>query len=508
VNIRIQHSEAVVIGAGFAGLAAATRLSDLGLSVTVIEKHATAGGRARMFESDGFKFDMGPSWYWMPDVFEQFFNTAGESVDKYLDLIRLDPSYKVWFDDGPVNIPASLGRVRALFESIEPGSGPAFDRFMKEAGEKYRLGMAEFVWKPGNSIWEFAKPEALFSAMNMSMFSSLSRHIRNHFSHPKIIQLLEFPVLFLGSRPENSPALYSLMNYADTALGTWYPMGGMYEIVRSMEMLARKKGVRFVLDTEVTGIVAKEGQVSNVTFTGGSIECDVVIAGADYHHVEQRLLPTPWRLYDNEYWESRKMSPGALIYYIGVDKRLPNLEHHNLFFDVPFEAHANAIYDNPGWPLDPLFYVAAPSKTDPSVAPEGCENLFILVPLAAGLQPHGNEYEVLFDNVISRLEQAVGSDIRSSIVFKRSYAHKDFQDDYNAFRGNAYGLANTMNQTAFMKPKMKSKLPGLFYAGQLTTPGPGVPPSLISGQVAAEEAFQWTSKTKISKTKKTEVAAL
>ena len=496
MNDSVSTSDAVVIGAGFAGLAAASRLADSGLSVVVVEKHDMSGGRARVFKEDGFTFDMGPSWYWMPDVFEQFFEAAGAKVETYLDLVRLDPSYKVWFDDGPVDIPATSERVRALFESIEPGSGPAFDRFMKEAGEKYRLGMAEFVWKPGNSVWEFAKPEALFSAMGLSMFSSLSRHIRNHFSHPKIIQLLEFPVLFLGSRPEKSPALYSLMNFADTELGTWYQMGGMFEIVRAMETLAREKGVRFMFSTEVTGIVEKDGQVAGVSTDSGLIQGNVVIASADYHHVEQRLLSTTWRLYDQAYWDSRKMSPGALIYYIGVNKRLDNLEHHNLFFDVPFDPHADAIYDHPSWPKDPLFYVAAPSKTDSTVAPEGCENLFILIPLAAGLNPTGNEHEVLFENVIARLEEAVGSDIRESIVYKRSYAHKDFQEDYNAYRGNAYGLANTMTQTAFMKPKMRSKLPGLFYAGQLTTPGPGVPPSLISGQVAANEASEWLGKSK------------
>ena len=486
-----KDSNAVVIGAGFAGLAAATRLADLGLSVTLLEKHDMSGGRARVFKQDGYTFDMGPSWYWMPDVFDQFFERAGTQVKDYLDLVRLDPSYKVWFDDGPVDIPATSSKVRDLFESIEPGSGPKFDHFMAEAGEKYRLGMAEFVWKPGNSIWEFAKPQALFSALSMSMFSSLSRHIRSHFSHPKLIQLLEFPVLFLGSRPEKSPALYSLMNFADTELGTWYPMGGMYEIVSAMEEVARKKGVTFKFNTEVTQIVESGGQISEVRYEGGSISCDTVVAAADYHHVEQRLLPSQWRLYDSRYWDSRKMSPGALIYYIGVNKRLPNLEHHNLFFDVPFDPHADAIYDNPRWPEDPMFYVAAPSITDRTVAPEGCENLFILIPLAAGLSAKGNEHDILFEKVMERLEAAVGSDIRSAITFKRSYSHQDFQDDYHAFRGNAYGLANTVNQTAFLKPKMTSKLPGLFYAGQLTTPGPGVPPSLISGQVAAEEAKRW-----------------
>lgn len=492
----VEHTNAVVIGAGFAGLAAAIRLADKGLSVVVIEKNSMSGGRARIFQEQGFTFDMGPSWYWMPDVFETFFENAGSRVADHLNLIRLDPSYKVWFEDGPVDIPATSARVRDLFESFEPGSGPSFDQFMEEAGEKYALGMAEFVWKPGHSIWEFAEPKAVLAAMQLSMFSSLSRHIRNHFSHPKIIQLLEFPVLFLGSRPEKSPALYSLMNFADTELGTWYPMGGMFEIVRAMETIARQKGVQFVFNRAVTGIHEEDGKVASVSTAEIQYRCDVVVAAADYHHVEQQLLPSKWRKYDQSYWDDRKMSPSSLIYYIGLNKRLPGLQHHNLFFDVPFDPHADAIYDHPDWPKDPLFYVAAPSVTDPTVAPKGFENLFILIPLASGLQTVGNEHDVLFDNVLSRLEKAVGTDIRSSIIYMRGYAHSDFKTDYNAFQGNAYGLANTMNQTAFMKPKMKSNLSGLFFAGQLTTPGPGVPPSLISGQVAANEAHLWLTKAK------------
>ena len=485
------HIDAIVVGAGFAGLAAAITLARQGRSVTVFERHDHAGGRARVFESEGFVFDMGPSWYWMPDVVENLFESAGAKVEDYLELVRLDPSYRVWFENERVDIPAGLANVRELFESFEPNSGPSFDSYMKEAAEKYSLGMDQFVWQSGESILDFADVGALFSAARMTMFTSLSKYIRKYFKDPRIIQLLEFPVLFLGSKPDSSPGLYSLMNHADITLGTWYPKGGMFKTIEAMVALAESLGVEFRLSETVEKIIDRNGKVYGIKTRSGTIPCNTVVASADYHHVEQHLLSPQWRRYDETYWDSRKMSPGALIFYLGLHSRVPELEHHNLFFDVAFEPHADAIYENPAWPKDPMFYVAAPSVTDNTVAPEGCENLFILIPLAAGLADDPEKHEALFDLVMSRLEARVGRDIRQAIVFRRDYAHAQFEEDYSSFKGNAYGLANTISQTAFMKPKMKSRLPGLFFAGQLTTPGPGIPPCIISGQVAARESLEW-----------------
>jgi len=490
------QSKAVVIGAGFSGLAAAIRLAHDGVQVTVVEQLDTPGGRARKFEDSGFVFDMGPSWYWMPDVMEAVFSSVGADIHSYLNLVRLDPSYQVWFPDGPLKIPAGSRNVRDVFEQLEPGAGAQLDTFLEEAKAKYALGMDRFVWESGDSILDFASPTAVFQLMRYSVFSSLSKHIRSHFKHPQIIQILEFPVLFLGSKSDKSPALYSLMNYADIELGTWYPMGGMFELVAGMVALAKEKGVSFHFETEVEYIGERNGHVSGVQTQNEFLEADFVIAGADYHHVEQHLLAPKWRRYSPEYWSERKMSPGAIIFYLGIDRKLPGLEHHTLFFDVPFDAHADLIYETPGWPSDPLFYVAAPSKTDSTVAPEGHENLFILIPIAAGLEANADERERLFERVISRLEERLETSVRPHIVVRHDYDQSNFESDYNAFRGNAYGLANTIDQTAFLKPKMKSKLPGLFFAGQLTTPGPGVPPSLISGQVAAKEAQEWLKSQK------------
>lgn len=487
----------LVIGAGFAGIAAATAMADKGIEVHVLERHNQPGGRARVFEAEGFTFDMGPSWYWMPDVFEAYFKRFGSEVSKEMNLVRLDPSYRVYFEDGPVDVPADFAKQQALFESIETGAGARLADFMAEAERKYRIGMGSFVQRTAHSVMEFAQWSTVRDATRLTLFTSFSAHARKYFTHPKLLQLMEFPVLFLGAKPEQTPALYSLMNYADSRLGTWYPMGGMHEIVRAMVRVAEKKGVQFHYEQEVQEILETEGRAAGVRLVSGvEWDADVVVAAADYHHVEQKLLPARWRRYDASYWEGRTMSPSSLLFYVGVDCEVPELQHHNLFFDTSFGPHAETIYDTQSWPESPLFYVSAPSKTDGSVAPAGKENLFFLIPLAPGLRDEPGLRDKYFNELCDRLAQHTGKDIRPHIVYKRSFAHEEFEADYNAFKGNAYGLANTLRQTAFLKPKMRSKLPGLLFAGQLTTPGPGVPPSLISGEVAAREAEAFLAKHK------------
>ncbi len=438
-------------------------------------------------------FDMGPSWYWMPDVFEQFFARFGKKTSDYYDLVRLDPSYSVIFGKGTqMDLPASMEGLYALFEQYEVGSSANLRKFLAEAQYKYEVGMTDFVHKPSHSILEFADIRILMSLFRLQMFQSISSHIRKLFKNEHLIQLLEFPVLFLGATPQKTPALYSLMNYADMSLGTWYPMGGMHKIVEGMVSLANELGVDIRLDEEVQHIYVPNGHATKVMTTRGEYQADVVVAGADYHHVEQNLLQQPLRNYSAGYWDKRVMAPSSLLFYLGVNKRIKNLRHHNLFFDADFQRHAEEIYETPRWPSEPLFYVCAPSVTDPSVAPEGCENLFILIPLAPGLEGDDDATrEQYYHIVMNRLEQHVGEDIRSYVTYRRTYAHRDFQRDYHAFKGNAYGLANTLLQTAFLKPKLKSKkVANLYYTGQLTTPGPGVPPSLISGQVVAGEILK------------------
>ncbi|MBO0952456.1 phytoene desaturase family protein [Fibrella forsythiae] len=479
----------LVIGAGFSGLSVATSLAQKGYDVTIVEKNDMAGGRARVFQANGFTFDMGPSWYWMPDVFETYFSRFGKKPGDYYDLVRLDPSYKVVFSPTEaVDLPANLDELTALFDSIEPGSGAQLTEFLRQAAYKYDVGIHNFVWKPSRSVSEFMSLKLLYDVTRLDVFQSFASHARKFFTHPRLLQLIEFPILFLGATPQNTPAMYSLMNYAEMALGTWYPMGGMHKIIEGMVTLAREKGVKILLGHTVEHIETVKNTVKRVRTDKGIFETDVVVGSADYNHIETALVNPADRNYNDAYWAKRVMAPSSLLFYLGVNKRIPKLEHHNLFFDEDFGLHAQEIYETPKWPSKPLFYASAPSKTDPSVAPEGSENLFLLIPVAPDLADDDATREHYYELLMDRLEAYVGESVRDCVVYKRSYAHRDFKSDYNAFRGNAYGLANTLMQTAILKPSLKNKkVQNLFYTGQLTVPGPGVPPSLISGLVVADE---------------------
>lgn len=482
----------IVIGAGFAGLAAAASLAQKGYEVTVLEKNSSAGGRGRKFEAEGYTFDMGPSWYWMPDVFEQFFARFGKKVSDYYELIRLDPAYKIVF--GPnqeMPIPADMAQLKALFEQYEPGSSANLDKFLKEAQYKYEVGMNEFVYKPSHSFTEFADWRVLRSLFGLQMLTSMSKYVDSLFKNKYLRELLKFPVLFLGATPEDTPAMYSLMNYADLALGTWYPKGGMHKIAEAMERLATEQGATIRCNQEVTQIITTKGKAKRVITATDEFEADVVVAGADYHHIEQEILQPQDRIYTPKYWDRRTMAPSSLLFYLGVNKKLNNLLHHNLFFDEDFQLHAQEIYKQPQWPSKPLFYACLTSKSDDSVAPEGHENLFLLIPTAPDLTDTPELREHYYNLVMDRLEKLTGQSIRDAVTYKRSYAHSDFKQDYHAFKGNAYGLANTLRQTAFLKPKLRSKkVNNLYFTGQLTTPGPGVPPSIISGVVVAGEIYK------------------
>lgn len=480
--------KAVVIGAGFSGIAAAAALAKAGYEVSLLEKNSSSGGRARVFEKDGFTFDMGPSWYWMPEIMEQFFNRFGETGANFFELIRLDPSYQVNFSkNDTIVVPAKLQELYDLFESREHGAAEQLKLFLADARQKYEIGIGEFVAKPGLSVMEFANPSMLMSALKMNLFRSFAKHARKYFKSPELLQILEFPVLFLGAQPSDIPAMYSMMNYADLELGTWYPMGGFGKLPDAMLKVATNLGVKLHLDTDVTSFSFNGNQITAVKTNKEDFAADVIISSADYNFTEQKLLPKEFRNYSEEYWNKRVMAPSCLLYYIGVSKRIKNLKHHNLFFEGGFEQHATTIYEDPQFPTDPLYYVCCPSKTDHSVAPNGSENLFLLIPIAPGLTDTLEIRQKYFDETIVRLEEFCGEDIKSHIVSYTDYAGSNFKEDYNAFKGNAYGLANTLSQTAVLKPSIKNKkIKNLYYTGQLTVPGPGVPPSIISGQIVAD----------------------
>lgn len=483
---------AVVIGSGFAGVAAATHVAKHGMSVTVVEKNTTLGGRARQFKAEGFTFDMGPSWYWMPDVFEKHFAAFGKKPSDYYDLVRLDPSYHMHFGhQDRFAVPASLDELQAMFEELEPGSARKLTQFLSEAEYKYNLGINDLVRKPGRSFAELLDKRLISGLFKMHVLTSIRKHVRKYFSHPKLIALMEFPVLFLGATPQDTPALYSLMNYADIALGTWYPMGGFGSVIRGMIELAKEQGVRFHAGEEVKEIVVNGGKTKGVLTNKGMMEADVVIAGADYHHVDQQLLKNGYKNYSKKYWEGRKLAPSVLMFYLGINKKLDGLGHHDLFFDESLDDHAAEIYKDPRWPSKPLFYTSCTSKTDPSTAPAGKENLVILIPIAPGLEDDQSIRDHYFAMVMDRLEALTGQQIRKHVIYNRSYSVNDLSSDYNAYKGNAYGLANTLSQTANLRPSVKSKkVDNLYFTGQLTVPGPGVPPSLISGEVVAKEVLK------------------
>ncbi len=492
------NKKVVVIGAGFAGMSVASFLAKAGYSVTIVEKHNMPGGRARQLKEEGFTFDMGPSWYWMPDVFERYFNQFGKKVSDYYHLTRLDPSYRIYWQDGPMEIPADYNKLKELFNSLEPGSGEKLDHFIKEAAYKYEVGINKLVHKPGQSITEFLDADLIAGIFKLDVFNSIKSHVGKLFTHPKLRQLLEFPVLFLGALPENTPALYSLMNYADIKGGTWYPDGGMYQIVDAMYKLALELGVKFIFNADVQKINVTNKVATSIGYHYNKqkeiteLAADVIVGGADYHFIETKLLEPAYRSYSNKYWDSRVMAPSCLLYYVGLSKKLDNIPHHSLFFDTSFQTHGEEIYVSKQWPTHPLFYASVTSVSDDTVAPIGCENLFLLIPVATGLT---GDDEVLrekyFDGIIERMEQQTQQSIKRFVIFKKSFALSNFIEDYNAFKGNAYGLANTLLQTAILKPACKSKkVKNLYYTGQLTVPGPGVPPSLISGEVVAKEIMK------------------
>lgn len=478
-----------IIGAGISGLSAAAYAAKAGNEVHVFEKHNQPGGRARQFTTpNGYTFDMGPSWYWMPDIIDGFFQDFGYKASDFYALKSLDPQFEMVFDGGKMAVPQYYNALKNLFESLESGAGKKLDAFMQAAQFKYEVGMQDFVNKPCYSWWEFVSPKILKSALQLDLLTDFRTYVAKYFAHPKLRTLMEFPVIFLGAAPQNIPALYSLMNFGGYALGTWYPMGGFYELILAMKKVAEEQGAVFHFNHPVDKIMAEKNRATAISVNGKILEFDAIIASSDYHHSET-LLDDSYKNYTESYWSSRTFAPSCLIYYLGFNQPIPNLHHHTLFFENDLDAHIHSIYENKKWPEKPLFYACCPSKTDPSVAPKGHENLFLLMPLATGIADEEPIRERYFLDMIARLEKHTGAkNLLQNIDYKKNYCVSDFISDYNAYQGNAYGLANTLKQTAVLKPSIKNKkLKNLFYTGQLTVPGPGVPPSIISGKIVAKE---------------------
>jgi len=479
-------SKVHIIGSGFSSLSAASYLSKAGYEVVVLEKNKTLGGRARQFHKDGFTFDMGPTWYWMPDVFEKFFGDFNKEPTDFYQLEKLKPAYQVYFGiDDSITIPGSLEEIYEVFENEEKGSSEHLKDFLQVALDNYKVAIEDLVYKPGESPFELVNFETITKVNRF--LSTIRKEVRKKIKSSKLIQILEFPVLFLGAKPDTTPAFYSFMNYADFGLGTWHPVGGMYKVVEAMVDLAKEQGVTFKTSANVEKIHVHDGTFTGLTVNNEFIKSDLVLSGADYHHTET-LLEDKYRQYSEKYWDKKVFAPSSLLFYVGFNSHIEKVEHHTLFFDTDFDVHAKTIYDNPSWPSKPLFYASFPSKTDASFTPNSSgEAGVFLIPLAPGIEDNQELRDKYFDIIINRLEKLTGKSIKKNIIFNESFCINDFVKDYNSYKGNAYGLANTLMQTAFLRPKLKSKkVKNLFFTGQLTVPGPGVPPSLISGKIVSE----------------------
>jgi phytoene desaturase len=487
-----------VVGAGFGGISAAAYLAQAGCSVTVYEKNGWVGGRARLLERDGFRLDMGPSWYWMPAEHDSWFADLGVAREDYYGIRRVDPSYKVYYGQSPPNdvsnivtMPADFAAACDVFERYEPGAGERLRKFVDQARVKYEFAMSGFIYRNFNSMFDMLTAPLVRNITRLNFLKSYRSLIRRSFSHPYLQKILEFPVVFLGSSAVRTPAVYTLMNYIDFGLGTWYPDGGFAQVVRSMQRVAESLGARFEFNSEVTAMRSERGLAKSIELmrAGGpreTVDVDVVVANADYVHVETDLLSEPDRSIPRSAWSKRTFAPAVLNFYVGLNRRLTEIEHHTFFFDTDWDAHFDAVYGRRRWPEAPLFYLHVPSKTDPDCAPEGKEAVFILIPCAVGLEDGDEVREAYFDRVVDRIEELSGEPFRKHIEFRESMSIREFRSDYNAHMGTAFGLGQTLFQTALFRPRNRSrKLSNLYFAGHYTVPGTGTTMSMISGKLAA-----------------------
>ncbi|MBU8881898.1 phytoene desaturase [Kaistella sp. DKR-2] len=475
----------IIVGSGFSSLASACYMAKAGFEVTVLEKNEQIGGRASLMEIDGFKFDMGPSWYWMPDIFERFFADFNKKVSDYYQLEKLSPGYRVYFGKNDfIDISDEPEEIIETFDRIENGSARHLRTFMKKAKSNYEIAMQDLVYNPGKSVLELVSVE---TAKRLPLFvHNISETVRKNIKNPKLRSILEFPVLFLGAKPNNTPAFYNFMNHADFGMGTWYPKGGFNAVAKGMQKLAEELGVKFLVNEKVLKIQTENNSAKSVITETGIFEADIVISGADYAHTET-LLNRDEKNYSADYWQKKTFAPSSFLYYVAFDRKVPQLQHHNLFFDTDFEQHAEEIYDTKSLPKKPLFYANFSSKTDPDLCPEGKEIGFFLIPVAVDLEDSKEIHDQYFELIMDRIEKNTGENLRSAVIFMKSFGVNDFKERYHSCRGNAYGLANTLLQTSVLRPQIDNKkIKNLFYTGQLTVPGPGVPPALISGKVVTD----------------------
>ncbi len=484
-----QHThKAVVIGGGCAGLSQAAELSKAGWDVTLLEKNAVTGGRARLWESGGFRFDMGPSWYLMPEVFDRFFERMGRRREDYYRLEELETYYKVFFEKHPaVEITSRFEDTLKTFTSFESRGAEKLQKYLKQAAYKYDAALDQFLYKDYRSIFQFFNWRMMTEGLKLNLFKSIDAFVARQFDSVQARQILEYAMVFLGTAPKDAPALYSLMSHVDLNLGVWYPRGGLAEAAQGIRRTAEELGAEIRVGEPVRQIRVERGRASGVETDRGFYPADAVIAACDYHHAESALLEDSSRSYSAKYWDKRVVAPSMFLMYLGMDRQL-DLAHHNLYFADDWTAHFNTVCESPSWPEDPCFYLSCNSKTDPSSAPEGKENVFLLVPTAPGLEDTDAVREEYAGKLLRHAEKVTGEDLHRGVEVQRIFTQRDFEGDYNALKGTALGLAHNVGQTAVFRPARRSKrVKGLYFNGQYTHPGIGVPMTLISSEVTAGE---------------------
>jgi phytoene desaturase len=481
--------KAIIIGGGLGGLATGALLAKAGYSVELFEKNERLGGRANLLERDGFTFDMGPSWYLMPEIFEQFFGLLDERIKDHLTLKRLSPSYRIYFKDTEleaIDIYGDLKKDLATIENLEAGAGEKLKLYLDRARYQYQIATGRFIYKNYSTIFDFLTYEVMTEGSKLSVFKSMHKYVSGYFKTEEVQKIMEYTLVFLGSSPYNTPALYNIMSHIDFHQGVFYPMGGIYELVKALARIGEKYGVKYHTNSPVKTVLTERGKAIGVELESGERhEANIVISNAGIYHTESALLPVESRTYSDAKLEKMTLAPSALLMYMGFDRKLDGLEHHTLVFAKDWQEGFRQIFDDPQWPTDPSFYVCTPSKTDASVAPEGKENVFILVPIASGLEYSESFLEEYSEKILLTLEKEIGeSNLKKDLLFMEKFCVKDFISSYNAHKGTALGLAHTLFQTAIFRPDNRSKkLKGLYYVGGDTNPGIGMPMCLVSAQL-------------------------
>ena len=484
----MQEKKVVIIGAGFAGLTTAALLAQKGFKVTVLEKNHEPGGRAITYKEKGFVFDMGPSWYLMPEAFERYFQFFNKQPGDYYDLVQLDTSYRVFYGkDDYVDVAGKLKNNTALFDHFEKNGFAKAQKYLDLAAYQYKVAVKTFLYRDYKKISEFLNGKLILEGIKLKIFQSVDKLVSRFFTSDKIKKIMEYTMVFIGGSPKQTPAFYSLMSHIDLNLGVWYPLGGICKVAEALFQLGEEQGVEFKFNHAVNKIIVDKSQAQSVETQQGSFPADIIIANADYVHTEQDLLDKQYRSYTPGYWKSKVISPSAFIIYMGLNKKLKNIRHHNLYFHDKWDEHFDTIFKHKSWPDKFSYYVSAPSITDNTIAPKDCENLFFLIPVAAGLNDTNEMREIMYNKVLDHFEELIGQKIRENIIVNKIFSQRDFIGSYNSYQGSAFSLAHTLMQTAVFRPARKSKkVKNLYFTGQYTHPGVGIPMAFICGELTAK----------------------